>query len=130
SSTTRCRRRSGCRPEALARRSRRLGSTRCVARRRSRSRSGRGSPASSRHEALCRDCPSTLTPQPPTPRVIVEKAPAKLNLALEVVGRRPDGYHELVALFQTVDLSDELTFEPADKLTLARDDPSLARPAT
>ena len=39
-------------------------------------------------------------------------APAKLNLMLRVVGRRDDGYHLLQTLFQFVDLSDELRFEP------------------
>jgi 4-diphosphocytidyl-2-C-methyl-D-erythritol kinase len=33
---------------------------------------------------------------------------AKVNLHLQVVGRRPDGYHELRTLFQTVDLADEV----------------------
>lgn len=33
---------------------------------------------------------------------------AKVNLHLQVVGRRPDGYHELRTLFQTIDLHDEL----------------------
>ena len=36
---------------------------------------------------------------------------AKVNLHLQVVGRRPDGYHELRTLFQTVDLADELEVE-------------------
>ncbi len=36
---------------------------------------------------------------------------AKINLHLQVVGRRADGYHELVTVFQTVDLSDLLTLE-------------------
>ena len=31
-------------------------------------------------------------------------APAKLNLFLHIVGRRPDGYHELQTVFQLVDL--------------------------
>ncbi len=35
-------------------------------------------------------------------------APAKVNLALHVLGRRADGYHDLETLFQAVDLSDEL----------------------
>lgn len=35
-------------------------------------------------------------------------APAKLNLMLHVVGRRPDGYHELQTVFQLVDLCDSL----------------------
>jgi 4-diphosphocytidyl-2-C-methyl-D-erythritol kinase len=38
---------------------------------------------------------------------------AKLNLHLQVVGRRADGYHELRTLFQTIELHDELTVEPA-----------------
>jgi 4-diphosphocytidyl-2-C-methyl-D-erythritol kinase len=36
-------------------------------------------------------------------------APAKLNLFLHIIGRRPDGYHELQTLFQFVDLCDEIT---------------------
>src|SRR3954469_15329601 len=35
-------------------------------------------------------------------------APAKLNLMLHVVGRRPDGYHELQTVFQLIDLCDSL----------------------
>jgi 4-diphosphocytidyl-2-C-methyl-D-erythritol kinase len=40
------------------------------------------------------------------------RAPAKLNLGLEIVGRRPDGYHELVTIFQTLALYDEVTVAP------------------
>jgi 4-diphosphocytidyl-2-C-methyl-D-erythritol kinase len=36
-------------------------------------------------------------------------APAKLNLFLHVVGRRPDGYHELQTLFQLIDLCDRVS---------------------
>lgn len=39
-------------------------------------------------------------------------APAKLNLFLHVVGRRPDGYHLLQTLFRFVDRSDSLRFQP------------------
>jgi 4-diphosphocytidyl-2-C-methyl-D-erythritol kinase len=35
-------------------------------------------------------------------------APAKLNLFLHIVGRRPDGYHELQTMFQFVDLCDDI----------------------
>lgn len=35
-------------------------------------------------------------------------APAKLNLTLRILGRRPDGYHLLQTLFQFLDRSDEL----------------------
>jgi 4-diphosphocytidyl-2-C-methyl-D-erythritol kinase len=39
-------------------------------------------------------------------------APAKLNLFLHVVGRRPDGYHLLQTVFRFVDYADELRFSP------------------
>ena len=39
-----------------------------------------------------------------------EKAPAKLNLTLDVTGKRPDGYHLLRTVMQTVSLYDELSF--------------------
>lgn len=37
-------------------------------------------------------------------------APAKLNLMLHILGRRPDGYHELQTLFQFLDYGDQLHF--------------------
>jgi len=53
---------------------------------------------------------------------------AKINLGLEIVGLRADGYHDLRTLFQTVSLADELAFEtaPAGVLELAGNDPSIA----
>lgn len=41
-------------------------------------------------------------------------APAKLNLFLHVVGRRPDGYHLLQTVFRFIDIADTLHFSPAD----------------
>ena len=38
-------------------------------------------------------------------------APAKVNLLLRVLGRRPDGYHDLDTLFQAIDLMDEVAVE-------------------
>lgn len=38
--------------------------------------------------------------------LLVAPAPAKLNLALELTGRRPNGYHEIAAVSQTIDWSD------------------------
>lgn len=38
---------------------------------------------------------------------------AKVNLHLSVLGRRPDGYHELQSVMQSISLADELTIEPA-----------------
>jgi 4-diphosphocytidyl-2-C-methyl-D-erythritol kinase len=46
-----------------------------------------------------------------TPSRSVWPAPAKLNLFLHIVGRRPDGYHELQTCFQFVDLCDEIIIE-------------------
>ncbi len=51
---------------------------------------------------------------------------AKVNLALEVTGRRPDGYHEVVTLLQTVSLHDTVRVAPAAGLSLSCDEPALA----
>ncbi len=39
------------------------------------------------------------------------KAHAKINLGLRILGRRPDGYHELITVFQRISLADEVTLE-------------------
>ncbi|MGH2415625.1 MAG: 4-(cytidine 5'-diphospho)-2-C-methyl-D-erythritol kinase, partial [Microcystaceae cyanobacterium] len=39
-------------------------------------------------------------------------APAKINLYLEIIGDRPDGYHELVMILQSINLADRLTLQP------------------
>jgi 4-diphosphocytidyl-2-C-methyl-D-erythritol kinase len=44
--------------------------------------------------------------------------PAKLNLFLEVLGRRPDGYHELATVMAPVDLCDTLEVRPARRFSL------------
>jgi 4-diphosphocytidyl-2-C-methyl-D-erythritol kinase len=43
---------------------------------------------------------------------------AKVNLALSVLGRRTDGYHNIQTIFQTIDISDELEFQHAPHLEL------------
>ncbi len=52
-------------------------------------------------------------------------APAKINLVLEVLGKRDDGYHEIRSLVQTISLCDVLEFELADGIFLECDEPSL-----
>jgi 4-diphosphocytidyl-2-C-methyl-D-erythritol kinase len=42
------------------------------------------------------------------PRVLIARSYAKINLALEVLATRQDGYHELRTLFQSIDLHDDL----------------------
>jgi 4-diphosphocytidyl-2-C-methyl-D-erythritol kinase len=44
---------------------------------------------------------------------LLERAFAKINLTLRVLGRRADGYHELESLVAFADVSDTLTLEPA-----------------
>ena len=52
---------------------------------------------------------------------------AKINSFLRILGKRPDGYHEVATLLQTVSLRDELEFEPRDdnEIVLHCDDPSI-----
>jgi 4-diphosphocytidyl-2-C-methyl-D-erythritol kinase len=55
------------------------------------------------------------------------RAPAKVNLFLEVLGRRPDGYHELATLMVAVSLYDslELAEDPSGEVRLSSDHPTL-----
>lgn len=58
---------------------------------------------------------------------LTEFAPAKLNLALHVRARRPDGYHALETLFVfCVDIGDRLSAAPADGIALALTGPEAA----
>jgi 4-diphosphocytidyl-2-C-methyl-D-erythritol kinase len=43
---------------------------------------------------------------------------AKINLALSVLGRRTDGYHDIQTIFQSIDLGDEMEFMPAPQIDL------------
>jgi 4-diphosphocytidyl-2-C-methyl-D-erythritol kinase len=52
-------------------------------------------------------------------------APAKINLYLQVLGKRPDGYHEIDSLMQAIDLYDHITIEKSDSIELECDDPSI-----
>jgi 4-diphosphocytidyl-2-C-methyl-D-erythritol kinase len=56
---------------------------------------------------------------------LVVKACAKVNLSLEVLEKRPDGYHEISTVMLAVDLWDRLTMEAAPTLSLETDDPEL-----
>lgn len=44
--------------------------------------------------------------------VLFEKAPAKINLSLDVLGKRDDGYHEVEMIMTTIDLSDRIELYP------------------
>jgi len=51
------------------------------------------------------------------------RAPAKINLTLEVLGKRKDGYHEIASVIQTISLADTLEFQLAETFTFSCDDP-------
>jgi 4-diphosphocytidyl-2-C-methyl-D-erythritol kinase len=51
--------------------------------------------------------------------MIVESAPAKLNLALRVGPPLPDGMHPLCSIFCSIDLADEVLVEPAESDSLS-----------
>jgi 4-diphosphocytidyl-2-C-methyl-D-erythritol kinase len=55
-----------------------------------------------------------------------EKAPAKVNLTLRVLGRRADGLHEIESLVAFADVADALTLTPGDALALSVAGPTAA----
>jgi 4-diphosphocytidyl-2-C-methyl-D-erythritol kinase len=55
--------------------------------------------------------------------MLTVKAPAKINLTLEVLGKRPDGFHNIRSVIQTIDLCDSLGFSLSDKIEIASDNP-------
>lgn len=53
------------------------------------------------------------------PRVVVELARAKVNLTLEIKGKRPDGYHELESLVLFADFGDIVEYRPGGVFSLS-----------
>src|SRR5436305_8658943 len=58
--------------------------------------------------------------------MLTARAPAKINLTLHVLGRRPDGYHELESLVAFAGVGDTLSLEPAEELRLGVSGPNAA----
>lgn len=56
---------------------------------------------------------------------VIERAPAKINLGLKILGKRPDGYHDILSIFQTVDLCDELALSDAEAPGFSCDVPTV-----
>ena len=65
-------------------------------------------------------------PQRCTDGVVTETAYAKLNLTLEVLRERGDGYHEIASLMQTIDICDRLKISESDRLEVTCSDDSLS----
>ena len=61
--------------------------------------------------------------------VYTEKAYAKLNLSLDILGKRADGYHDMRMIMQSIDLADTITLSPHREpgLCLTADLPFLPR---
>jgi len=60
--------------------------------------------------------------------MIAFSAYAKVNLTLEVLGKRADGYHNIASVLQTIDLADTLSIEEGEDIQLICDIPDLASP--
>jgi 4-diphosphocytidyl-2-C-methyl-D-erythritol kinase len=58
--------------------------------------------------------------------MLTERAPAKINLTLEVLGRRPDGFHEVRSIIQAIDLCDYLYFDEIEGTGITCDMPGWA----
>ena len=61
-------------------------------------------------------------------QILKVNAPAKINLHLEVLGMRSDGFHELAMVMQSIDLFDtlEIVENPEGLINLVVDDPTLS----
>jgi 4-diphosphocytidyl-2-C-methyl-D-erythritol kinase len=55
--------------------------------------------------------------------MLTVKAPAKINLTLEVLGERPDGFHNICSVIQAIDLCDSLGFNLSDKIEVSSNNP-------
>ncbi len=55
--------------------------------------------------------------------MLTVKAPAKINLTLEVLSERPDGFHNIRSVIQAVDLCDSLGFSLSDEIEVTSDNP-------
>jgi 4-diphosphocytidyl-2-C-methyl-D-erythritol kinase len=64
---------------------------------------------------------------PTHPLARVERAPAKINLTLRVLARRPDGYHEIESLVAFAGIADQLSFTPGRSLVLEVGGPMAAK---
>ncbi|GAH48170.1 unnamed protein product, partial [marine sediment metagenome] len=55
--------------------------------------------------------------------MLIVLAPAKLNLTLEVLAKRPDGFHKIRSVIQTINLCDSLRFQLSQDIEFKCDEP-------
>jgi 4-diphosphocytidyl-2-C-methyl-D-erythritol kinase len=69
-----------------------------------------------------------MTPAPRVRGALRLRSFAKVNLGLEVLGLRQDGYHELRTIFQSIDLHDDVTLRPRPReVSVTCDHPGVPR---
>lgn len=56
---------------------------------------------------------------------MIFRAYAKINIGLRILGKRPDGYHDIETIFHQVDLYDELEFHPNEIVKLSTSSPDV-----
>ena len=81
-----------------------------------------------RRDSSLRGTSGYVIPGTADSRAVHVLAPAKINLFLEVLGKRPDGYHDIETLILALELFDEITLGADDSgnISLACDDPELS----
>jgi len=61
---------------------------------------------------------------------IIVKSPAKINIGLNIVNKRNDGFHDLETIFYPLNLHDEIRFTKSDKFSFNSDDENLNKEKT
>ena len=51
--------------------------------------------------------------------MLVYKSPAKINLTLELINRRKDGYHNISTIMQTINIFDLITYESDKNIVIS-----------
>lgn len=58
------------------------------------------------------------------------KSPAKINIGLNIIRKRDDGYHDLETIFYPLNIHDEITFARSDKFSFRSNDENLSQEKT
>ncbi len=56
---------------------------------------------------------------------MIAKAYAKINLGLHIVGKRPDGFHDIETIFHRIDLFDVINIEKSEDISIVSTDPTI-----